>query len=388
MDSLICISHLRWDFVWQRPQHLLSRLAKYYRIFFVEEPISRSQTEEKEPFLEISPAANAANITVVRLIQPLDKDSWMGHGDPRTQNSYARLLNEYLAEQGVQQPLVWLYTPMASDFLETLPQPRLVIYDVMDQLAAFKGAPPELLTREEELLKKADIVFTGGASLYRAKLPYNPATYLFPSGVEIEHFAQAADPTNYPRPVELAELFGPILGYYGVIDERMDLALLDYIARQRPDWNIVLVGPIAKIDKEDLPQAPNLHRVDMRGYNELPAYLAHFDVGLVPFALNEATRYLSPTKTLEYLAAYKPVVSTPIHDVIELYGEVVRVANNPAEFVSQVEAALHENKAAKRAATDAILKQGTWDNIAGRMHQIIEQKSGEAKQPKTSVAAS
>lgn len=214
---------------------------------------------------------------------------------------------------------------MALDFLEIIPNYRLLIYDVMDQLAAYKDAPTELIEREKDLLRRSDIVLTGGLSLYRNKLTYNPNTYLFPSGVEIEHYAAAANSANFNKPAEIQDLQGPILGYFGVIDERFDLTTLAYLAQTRPDWTILMIGPTLKIDPADLPRASNIHYLGMRTYNELPAYLAFFDVSLVLFALNDATKFLSPTKTLEYLAAGKPVVATPINDIVELYGEVVTI---------------------------------------------------------------
>ena len=374
MSNLVCVSHLRWDFVWQRPQHLLSRLVSQYRVLFVEEPLAT--TEDLAPHLEIFPGKDAPNVTVVRLVQPVWENRWIGHGDPLTRDTYADLLVEYLKTAGYDDPILWLYTPMASDFVPSI-KPRLLIVDVMEQLSAFKGAPPALIVREESLLCKADIVFTGGASLYKAKLPFNPATYLFPSGVDVEHFAEAATRENFPAPAELAALSGPIIGYFGEIDERIDLELLAYVAKNRPAWNIVLIGPVVKISLDNLPQAPNLHYLDLKPYDQLPAYLAYFDVALIPFATNETTRFLSPTKTLEYMAAHKPIVSTPIKDVIDLYGNVVRVATYPDDFIRHVEAALSEDVAWRLPAENKLLAENTWDNIALRMGQIIAEAESD-----------
>lgn len=371
MSDLVCISHLRWDFVWQRPQQLLARLAQTRRVLFVEEPVTR--TEVVVPYLEVFPANNATNVTVLRLVQPAPQNYWIGHGDPRTQPAYSRLLKEYLQAEGYVNPVLWMYTPMGSEFVDEI-GPGLLVYDVMDQLAAFKGAPPHLLEREKQLLRRADLVFTGGVSLYRDKLPFNENTYLFPSGVEIEHFAKAARPDAFTRPDDLPDPQEgqALLGYYGVIDERMDLALLAYLAQARPHWQIIMLGPLAKINRADLPQAANLHYLGMKSYKQLPTYLAYFDVALIPFALNQATRYLSPTKTLEYMAAQKPVVSNPIADVVELYGEVVRVAYSRAEFVAQVEAALQDKPPINQAKAAELLTRYTWDSIAAQMGQLIE----------------
>ena len=375
MSNLVCISHLRWDFIWQRPQQLLSRLARQYRVLFVEEPLTT--TEDLAPHLEIFPGKGAPNVTVVRLVQPVGENRWIGHGDPLTKDTYANMLVEYLKTASYDDPILWLYTPMASDFVAVI-QPRFLIVDVMDQLSAFKGAPPSLIVREETLLCEADVVFTGGASLYKAKLPLNPATLLFPSGVDVEHFSKAATRENFPVPVELAGFSGPIIGYFGEIDERMDLDLLAYLAKNRPGWNIVLIGPVVKITPDSLPQASNLHYLDMKTYDQLLAYLAYFDVALIPFLLNETTRFLSPTRTLEYMAAHKPIVSTPIKDVIDLYGNVVRVATYPEDFIRHVEAALSEDVGWRLPAENKLLAENTWDNIALRMSQIIAQAERDA----------
>jgi UDP-galactopyranose mutase len=375
MQDLICISHLRWDFVWQRPQHILSRLARHYRIFFVEEPMT--DTSAGKPQLVISRGRGENPVTVIRLMQPAGADRWIGHGDPETQGTYEHLLAQYLDQQGSTNRILWLYTPMAAPFVAAL-QPELLVYDVMDELSAFKGAPAALREQDRTMLRKADVVFTGGVSMYRARLPYANNMHLFPSGVEIAHFARAAERTM-PCPPELDELSGPIIGYFGVIDERMDMEALAALAASHPEWNIVMLGPIVKIDPDELPHAPNLHFLGMKEYQELPAYLAYFDVALVPFAMNEATRYLSPTKTLEYLAAGKPVVAAPIADIVELYGDYVRVAEAPQEYVSLTEAALAdleaETEAERRTRTakvEKLLRLHTWDYIAGEMQKLIE----------------
>jgi UDP-galactopyranose mutase len=373
MEDLVCISHLRWDFVWQRPQHLLSRFAQYYRVLFVEEPIS--STEISKPQIEVldRQTPQGRHVTVIRLLQPMEENRWIGHGDELTQQTYSKLLNTFLKTEGYTDPVLWLYTPMALPFVHTL-RHRALIFDVMDELSAFKGAPPALIEQERKLLKGADVVFTGGVSLYRSKLPHNPNTHLFPSGVEIPHFARAARRDHFECPADLVDMDSPVLGYFGVIDERMDLGLIAHLAQARPDWNLAMIGPVVKISEADLPHAPNIHYLGMRSYEQLPAYLAHFDVALIPFALNESTRFLSPTKTLEYMAAHKPIVSTPIRDVIELYGDVVRVGYSPEGFAGHVQRALTEDAKARYARENALLAQHSWDSIAQRMHQVIAKR--------------
>lgn len=375
MQDLICISHLRWDFVWQRPQHILSRLAKHYRVFFVEEPMT--DTSAAEPQLAVTKGRGENPVTVIRLMQPADENRWIGHGDPQTQDTYEHLLAQLLEQQGSKERILWLYTPMAAPFVAAL-HPDLLVYDVMDELSAFKGAPAALREQDRTMLRTADVVFTGGVSMYRARLPYANNIHLFPSGVEIAHFARAAK-RNMPQPPDLSNMAGPIIGYFGVIDERMDMAALEALAASHPEWNIVMLGPVVKIDPTELPQAANLHYLGMKDYQELPSYLAYFDVALVPFAINEATRYLSPTKTLEYLAAGKPVVAAPIADIVELYGDYVRIAETPQEYVSHTEAALAEigaetpaERSTRAARVEKLLQLHTWDYIAGEMQKLID----------------
>jgi glycosyltransferase involved in cell wall biosynthesis len=310
-------------------------------------------------------------------MQPAAENRWIGHGDPQTQGTYEHLLTQFLKEQGSKERILWLYTPMAAPFVAAL-QPDLLVYDVMDELSAFKGAPVALREQDRTMLRTADVVFTGGVSMYRARLPYANNIHLFPSGVEIDHFARAAE-RNMPQPSELSAMTGSIIGYFGVIDERMDMAALEALATSHREWNIVMLGPVVKIDPGELPQAANLHFLGMKDYQELPSYLAYFDVALVPFALNEATKYLSPTKTLEYLAAGKPVVAAPIADIVELYGDYVRIAETPQEYVSLTEAALAEvgaetpaERRARAAKVDKLLQLHTWDYIAGEMQKLID----------------
>jgi UDP-galactopyranose mutase len=376
VTNLVCISHLRWDFVWQRPQHLLTRFAQDYTVYFVEEPITTNEIET--PTLEVFPAQNAPEVTIIRLKQPAEQPHWIGHGHPETQSTYERLLLNFFAEKRVNitSSIMWLYTPMAAPFVDTIPH-EILIFDAMDQLSAFLGAPPELIAQEKALLPRADLVFTGGVSLYEAKKPFNANTYCFPSGVDVAHYAQAETKDGFEQPEELAALNGPILGFFGVIDERIDLPLLDEVAKARPDWQIVMIGPIVKIDPAHLPQHPNLHYLGGRQYKDLPRYLAYFDVALLPFALNESTRYISPTKTLEYMAAHKPMVSTPIHDVISLYGDVVRIADTPQTFITHVEAALSEPANMRRADEDRLLEEHTWDRIATEMKALVRAQESE-----------
>ncbi len=177
-------------------------------------------------------------------------------------------------------------------------------------------------------------------------------------------------------PPDQAAIPHPRLGFYGVIDERMDLGLLDGIAKARPDWHLVLIGPVVKIDPATLPNHSNIHYLGGKSYQELPNYLAGWDVALLPFARNESTRFISPTKTPEYLAAGKPVVSTSIKDVVRPYGEenLVYIADTVSESVAAIAAALDETRTNSDwlSHVDAFLSTTSWDLTWQTMDELIE----------------
>jgi glycosyltransferase involved in cell wall biosynthesis len=357
--DLICFSHLRWSFVFQRPQHLLSRYARERRVYYVEEPVFGEGLHH----LEV-----ATSIEGVQVIVP--------HLNPATHHPDAvqsELLREFMAAEGIERYVLWYYTPMALPIARDW-QPLGIVYDCMDQLAAFKNAPPELLERERELFTKADIVFTGGYSLYEEKKARHGNVHPFPSSVDVQHFAQARAPQDDPE--DQKSLRHPRLGFYGVIDERMDLNLLAGAAAARPDWSFVLLGPILKVDSESLPRAGNIHYLGSKQYSELPRYASGWDVAILPFARNESTEFISPTKTPEYLAAGLPVVSTSIRDVKNPYEGLglVRIADSVPDFVAACEAAFGDpvTSAARRAQADAFLAKLSWDKTWSQMALLVE----------------
>lgn len=362
MDTLIVFSYLRWDFVYQRPQHLLSRLAARWNVIVLEEPVPGEQTS-------LSVSQPAPGVTVLR---PHTQAAEPGFSDAQFPELSA-LLGNYLAENAIERYGVWLYTPMALPLLGGL-SPQVIVYDCMDELSLFRFAPPQLLRRERDLLRIASVVFTGGPSLYDAKRDHAHNVHSLPSSVDAAHFARGADPANAdPR---FDALPRPRLGYYGVIDERIDLDLVAAVADANPQWQVCMVGPVVKIDPASLPQRANLHWFPSMDYAELPGALAAWDVCLMPFALNPSTRFISPTKTLEYMAAGKPVVSTRIRDVERLYAEGVAIADDAAGFVRACESLLAETDAARqrRQAMQARLVAATsWDLAAARVVDGIEQ---------------
>jgi UDP-galactopyranose mutase len=287
----------------------------------------------------------------------------------------AAMLDEVREAAGPGGIIAWLYTPMALPLARRL-DPALVVYDCMDELSLFAGAPPELVAREEELLQLADVVFTGGPSLYRAKRGRHPNVHCFTSSVDAEHFgrARAGRPDAPDEPADQRDLPHPRLGYYGVIDERLDLPLLAALADAHPAWQLVLVGPVVKIDPAALPRRANIHYTGQRRYDELPAYLAGWDVCLLPFALNESTRFISPTKTLEYMAAERPIVSTPITDVAEPYGNIVYLGDTPEAFIRACERALASDAAERErrgSLMRGVLARTSWDATVAAMTECM-----------------
>ncbi|MBD2459566.1 glycosyltransferase family 1 protein [Oscillatoria sp. FACHB-1407] len=362
IPDLVCFSHLRWDFVYQRPQHLLSRCAKTRRVFVVEEPLA---SPDDSFWLDVSRRECGVWVVIPYLPEGLSEEQSI--------SLQQQLLNELFAEAQIQAPILWYYTPMAVPFTHHLPS-SAVVYDCMDELSAFKGAHPQLQAREAHLFKLADLVFTGGRSLYEAKQHQHPNVYAFPSSIDAAHFAQARG--KLTDPADQADIPHPRMGFYGVVDERMDLDLLAGIAEARPDWHLVIVGPIVKIDPAIVPRHPNIHYLGGKSYQELPIYLAGWDVALLPFARNESTRFISPTKTPEYLAAGKPVVSTSIRDVVRPYGEekLVHIADTVPEFVAAIASALEQKQTQPGwlNRVDAFLAQTSWDKTWQAMNELIE----------------
>ena len=363
--TIVAFSHLRWNFVYQRPQHLLSRLAALHPVLFVEEPEfgadGSARWERSSPH---------PNVTVYRPRTPVRAPGFHRDQLPVLEP----LMAELSADIGETDVLAWLYTPMALPLALSL-DPEAAVYDCMDELSLFAGAPRELLGLEEQLLEYADVMFTGGPSLYRAKESRHPNVHCFSSSVDTDHFRlRDAVGNKVSEAEDQSELTHPRLGFYGVIDERLDLEIVRRLAETHPEWQIVLVGPVVKIDPAQLPRLQNIHYFGQRSYEELPRYLAGWDVCLLPFARNEATRFISPTKTLEYMAAELPIVSTPITDVAEPYGHIVYLGGTPDEFISACEAAMKsspEERARRAAQMRRVLAGTSWDVTVTAMDKLL-----------------
>jgi glycosyltransferase involved in cell wall biosynthesis len=356
--DLVVLSHLRWDWVWQRPQHLISRLGKGRRTFFVEEPVAADVTEPRLRNVDAGP--------VTRVWIEMPENGFVPEFRDAASNAYIPLLKELLGDAPRD---VWLYAPTALPLAEAL-EPRLLAYDVMDDLASFADAPPEMELRMRRALDIADIAFAGGRSLHRsaASVRGTEATHLFPSGVDADHYATSRN-LRRPHP-------RPVAGYVGVLDERLDLQLVAELAAALPDWDIQMVGPVTKIDPAALPAADNITYPGMKKYDELPRVMAGFDVALMPFALNEATRSISPTKTLEYLAAGLPVVSTRVPDVVTDWSGVVHLADTGAEFADACRHVIEHSVEDRDARVAPLRAKHEWDSIAAGMRELLERALG------------
>ena len=359
--DLVCFSHLRWDFVYQRPQHLLTRSARDRRVFFVEEPVF----DQGSMRLEVAERERGVRVVVPHLPEGL-------RSEIATAAIMKDMTRRLFRENGIREYVFWYYTPMALTFTDDF-NPITSIYDCMDELSAFKGANSRLPEMERELFERVDLVFTGGHSLYKAKQFAHPAVYPFPSSIDVSHFGDAR--SRHPDPQDQESIPRPRLGFFGVIDERFDIKLLDAIARRRPDWQFIMIGPVVKIQPDSLPNHPNIHYLGPKKYEELPAYLSNWDIALLLFARNESTRFISPTKTPEYLAAGKPVISTSIQDVVRPYGELnlVSIADDPDDFIEAAEEFLtksHEQTDWLNRV-DQFLANISWDKTWNQMSELI-----------------
>jgi UDP-galactopyranose mutase len=357
-SDLLCFSHLRWNFVYQRPQHLMSRFAKERRVFFFEEPVYDAPSQYNEIFDDPE--------TGVCVVTP-----HIASDNRNDKESIRHLLQIFMVSMNIEDHIAWYYTPLSLQFSDHL-KSELVVYDCMDELSSFNFAPPELKEWEKQLFNKADIVFTGGMHLYEAKKSHHKNVHGVPSGIDVGHFIQARQKIEDPQ--DQASIPHPRIGFYGVVDERFNIDLLRSVAEQKPGWHFIIIGPTAKIDPATLPKGANLHFIGMKDYKELPNYLAGWDVAMMPFALNEATKYISPTKTPEFLAAGKPVVSTSIHDVIHPYADkkVVSIADTPDEFLAAIEQYISTERGKSwMKDVDDLLKTMSWNDIWKRMNDLM-----------------
>ncbi len=378
--GIVCFSHLRWGFVWQRPQQFLSRFARLHPILFVEEPFFDLGAGQ-EPRVDMHRVLPTVVVVCPHLPPEAAKDPML-YSNMR---AWVKEAIEKINTRGeFDKPLLWYYSPMDSAWSLGHFENRGVVYDCMDELSQFTGAPKELVDNERRLMDHADIVFTGGYELWTKKSAVHPNAHFYGCGVEFEHFNLAqSDATTIPPDIDF--MSRPILGWFGVVDERVDYPLLAEVARLRPEWSIAIVGPVVKIDPNLLPHAPNLHWLGGRDYQVLPNYCKAFDVCMMCFALNRATEFINPTKALEYFATGKPVISTPVKDVLRQYSDLVEIASTPEEFVQKVGKLLHEPDQDRIARGIELAKSKSWEGHVASMRQNIKDAITQEKRRSTHV---
>jgi len=366
---IIVHCHLCWDWVWQRPQQFLSRLSKKHKVLFVEtlppdpqlaSPLARFRTPEQFP-----------NLTILSIQFPL----WRWNDSEYVDLERRRLVQEFVAGPVAGQfdnPVQWFYDPMAVSAFAGQMGEVATVYDCMDELSKFSGAPPQIVQREAQLLNLADVVFTGGRKLWDSKSQSNDNCHFYGCGVDCEHFGRARD-AQTRIPTELATFARPVLGYFGVVDERMDYELIARLADANPNWSVVMVGPVLKVDANSLPCRLNLHWLGQRSYAELPAFCKGFDLCLMPFALNEATEFINPTKALEYMATGRIIISSAVPDVVRNFGSVVKIARDHDDFISLCQRALVQPDHPAIARGLEMAAGNSWDSIVSKMEQHIEE---------------
>lgn len=378
---IVVHSHLRWDFVWQRPQQILSRMAEHAPVLFIEEPIFLDDVPD--PRLDITvPFAN-----VFRAIPHLP-------GALRDDDDAATAIVRSLAQDAIAcrlsglfaNPIHWFYSPATASAMLGAFNEIAVVYDCMDELAQFRFANPDLPRRERLLLANADVVFTGGRKLYEAKRRFHRNVHFFGCGVDVAHFGKAClEETEIPA--DIANLPKPIYGYFGVVDERIDYELIEMLAAHHPAASVVIVGPVVKVDPAGLPTGHNIHWLGKREYDVLPNYVKGFDVCLMPFALSEATEFINPTKTLEYMAARKPIVSTAVADVVRNFTPIVRIAKSSTEFVRLATRAARNPDLVLLAEGVRKAASASWENIVASMQTLIAAAIDEATPETREIAA-
>jgi glycosyltransferase involved in cell wall biosynthesis len=362
---IIALCHLSWNWVWQRPQQFLSRLAKTHPILFVETYCSDTPTG----FIRLHSPEGHPNVTVCETHLPASRWS-----DGRfIDRERRRLLRNTLANElagRFDDAILWFNDPMAVTAFAGYLDESLIVYDCMDELSQFKGAPPALIEREYELLEVADVVFCGGRKMRDKRVRINPNSHFYGTGVDCRHFGSARSP-SLAVDSAIAALRGPVLGYFGVVDERIDYELLAALADADPTWHVVMVGPTAKVDPAQFPRRSNLHFLGGRPYAQLPAITKGFSVCLMPFALNEATEYINPTKALEYMAAGRPVVSTALDEVKSNFKTVARIAGSHREFIAMCRREVDSPSQTRIERGLSLASENTWEAIVAKMERHV-----------------
>jgi len=361
----ILASIIQWYEVWQRPQHFASNLSRKYKTCYISPVPVHHIVGQVHVWLSRRLKRLAQRLWVfvplllpgenkVGLIRALNRLLWVG---------YAK---EAALRLGTARPVVWINFPFNPRLAKSL-SPRAVVYDVMDEFVEFSIAPRKARRMEEEVLNRASFVSTGTYALYEKKTALHPHVRYIPCGVDFELFNSVVK-RKPPRPQDFPKARAPVFGYFGTLNERIDAELIEEVARRRPGWLFVLIGPIQR-SYGGTRQLGNVYYLGLKPYKLLPTYLAHFDVCTMPYRITEATKSISPVKLLEYFAAGKPVITTRIPDVLRFYESLVWVVDGADDFITKGEALLRMIQSGHLSYDQyvEVARQRSWEQMAEQM---------------------
>ena len=378
--AIVFISTHPFAGLWQRPQQIAVRLAKSYSILYFWPRYASDLARRRGNSQQVEPESALSVRLVSPLLLPFERA--IPAACRTNLGTVKSIISHRLWAEGfATAPILWFYAPRFAPLLDSL-EHSAVVYDIMDEHSAFSFARRDMRELEARLLRDADLVFAGTNTLAERKREFAPQVRYLPCGVEFEHFSAAAAKNLHVPPV-LSGVSGPVIGYFGAVDDRLDFDMLLAAAMRHPDWTILLAGPwLATKSRAEVQSQPNILMPGLVPYAELPAYLARFDVAVLPFVLNELTMHIHPTKVLEYLASRTPVVSTPIPDVVKFYSGIVKIASTPDEFIAAVENLLNTPDADAVERGYQMARASSWDALVESMRVDLEKAVGKHKTPK------
>lgn len=363
---LLVLSPSRWDFMFRRTQQLMSRLAGRWQVLFVEEP----RRSRNAAWLDEQAQGEHLSVLVPHL--PANLSPHLPPSLDATHDEPRRMLAAYLRQRDLRVDVAWVSSPASLPLLDSL-DARCVVYDCHASSTA-----PRLRREQALLLERSTLVFANGPSLYESLREQHPRVMCLPDAVAAAHFAPDAQRPHSVQAMHAGSLqrhlSAPRLGWFGVIDRRLDLDLLAQIADAHPQWSLVMVGPVVGLDASRLPQRANIHWLGVQPYSVLPHLLEGWDLCLLPFVIGAATRQLCPAQALEYMAGGKPVLCTPLHDVAWMFSDSVAIAERGPPFIAACEALLAESPAqrAQRALQMmATVSASSWDRSAQAVHEML-----------------
>jgi len=388
-QEILCFAPGAWDDIWRNRHHIMTRLARANRVLYVEPWVYMRPTlcRLSSGQIGVSDMVRGGHLHQafenLYVYQPPLWAPRAGHFPLSviTQAIYVRLLLGVLRRLRFHTPILWLFLPDMEVFIGHFDE-ELVIYHIVDEYSGYTGVSetwrPVLQRMEEQLARRANLVFVTSPTLLERKRTLNESTFLVPNAVDYEAFAAVLD-GEAQSPADVAAIPSPIVGYVGAINDKVDLPLLAQVAKECADCSLLLVGPITLTDGEGhraletLDTLPNVHLLGRKSVEDVPRYIAACDVCLLPYRINEWTQSIDSLKLYEYLACGKPVVATDV-PAARRFSKVVMVAANETEFVATIDAALSEDGPALRAERRSVAARHTWDQRVESLSAVIEER--------------